>query len=67
MPVLRELGVYDRIAGQGYLPKHGAEFIAVSGDNADEPGGRGGFSPGQPDGLRYRRPDRRGHHRPAGR
>lgn len=31
MPVLKELGVYDRIAEQGYVPKHGAEFIAPSG------------------------------------
>lgn len=32
MPVLRKLGVYDRIAEQGYVTKRGAEFIAPSGD-----------------------------------
>jgi len=31
MPVLRELGVYDRIAEQGYVTKYGAEFITASG------------------------------------
>ncbi len=32
IPVLRKLGVYDRIAAQGYVTKRGAEFIAASGD-----------------------------------
>src|ERR1700742_2923026 len=31
MPILRELGVYDRITEQGYVAKYGAEFIASSG------------------------------------
>jgi FADH2-dependent halogenase/halogenation protein CepH len=31
MPVLKELGVYDRVVEQGYVTKYGAEFIAPSG------------------------------------
>jgi FADH2-dependent halogenase/halogenation protein CepH len=31
MPVLKELGVYDRIAERGFVTKHGAEFISPAG------------------------------------
>ncbi len=37
MPVLRELGVYDRIAEQGYVPKYGVEFIGASGHHVRVP------------------------------